>query len=730
MNYTKLKIQDISSHFSNQALEEILSACMLAKKLGLKISTTLHLFSSLTNNQYIQLLSKEAQFNYSKILELIQSELHNALEIVKIPDGQVHFSPDLKATLIRSFQISQNLSISQIGLEELLLATLYDAQIYKILSDNSINSDSLVNLIFSYKGKSKQKKETDPIDRFSINLTKQPIDKREKIVNRETEYAQLIRVLARAEKNDIILLGEIGVGKSSLVNKLVNSIISGDIPQSLSKFQVLEFNITSFFSALLSHDYTDLQDILIENLRNSGEIILYIKNLQFSTYKNNLQFSILTNLVRSINDLHNIHLIISTDSSSYKKIVSQETFLSDNFEIIKIKEPSQELSIKILEENSKKLSSFHNIEINASVIKACVSLSKRYIQDRFLPSKAIDLLDETCSKVTLENRKKVSIEDVKSVISEKTGIPIEKLTITEQKRLLELENILNQKVIGQKEAVHIVSEVVRRSRAGLKDPKRPIGSFLFLGPSGVGKTYLAKNLTKIIYDNENAMIRLDMSEFSEPHTVQRLIGSPPGYVGYEEGGQLTNPVWERPYSLILLDEIEKAHKSLFDIFLQVLDEGRLTDGQGRTIDFKNTIIIATSNIASDKILDKINKNKKNLSGFNREKFLEEKIMPLMREYFRPEFINRFDEIVIFNPLDIEGLKTIAKLQIKKIQKRLKNKNIKVEISNKRLESIAHDSYNPLFGARPLIRTIQDDIENTIAKKIISGQVKSGDTVNL
>ncbi len=378
---------------------------------------------------------------------------------------------------------------------------------------------------------------------------------------------------------------------------------------------------------------------------------------------------------------------------------------------------------------SQKLEDFHSVKIDDNAIRDSVVLSKRYIQDRHLPDKAIDLLDEASSKIALENKTVLTTEDIRDIISNRTGIPVNSLSADDQSKLSNLEELLAQSVIGQPHGIHVVSEAIRRARAGLKDPNKPTGSFLFLGPSGVGKTELAKVLAREIYNTEKALIRLDMSEFSEQHTVQRLVGAPPGYVGYDEGGQLTNPVWDQPYSLILLDEIEKAHPKVFDVFLQVLDDGRLTDGQGRTVDFKNTIIIATSNIASSEIMEEIKKaeDKETLSS---SEFVDNIITPILRDYFRPEFINRFDEIVVFNPLGIEELIQIAKLQIKKIQKRLEEKGIIIEVSDETLRSFATEAYNPDFGARPLKRLLQDRIENVIAKSIIDGKIKEGDTFRI
>ncbi|MBN2016010.1 ATP-dependent Clp protease ATP-binding subunit [Candidatus Dojkabacteria bacterium] len=729
----KSPINDITNKFSQGALNALLAACKLAFENKRSVCTSAHLFQVLCKDPNVQRILGQINFDYTQVLNQVPDLLKNLQYPASTKSGVVVFSPDLRATILRSYLIEKAIPNGIVGVEDLIIATIYSPPIFSLIKKLDFDLSYIESFLNTVKGGSPSPKTdgSSQLSRFTINL----IEKAQKgeldiVVDREKELAQITRILVREAKNNVILLGEVGVGRSSLVNLLTQRISSQQVPQQLEDNQILELNLSGLTSALVSRDFNEIIELFIEELTSRGNVIIFVKDFDLGTKEISIEKSLITNMLKSISTRKGVRLILSTTSVTYKELLTKEQAFSQKFETVKIEEPSFELSLRILENVAEKLSKYHKIKIPNDVIETAVILSKRYIQDKFLPSKAIDLLDEASSKAVLENKKLISVDDIRAVISEKTGIPIEKLTISEQKKLIKLEEILNQAVIGQKEAVHVVSEVVRRSRAGLKDPKKPIGSFLFLGPSGVGKTYLAKNLTRIVYDNENAMIRLDMSEFGEPHTVQRLIGSPPGYIGYEEGGQLTNPIWERPYSLILLDEIEKAHAKVFDIFLQVLDEGRLTDGQGRTVDFKNTIIIATSNIASEEILLKLSQKKQSLVGFERERFYEEEILPLLKHYFRPEFINRFDEIVIFNPLGIAELKIIAKQQINKIQERLEDKNIRINISDTKLEELARKSYKPAFGARPLIRVIQEDIENVLARKIISGEVKDGDVLNL
>jgi len=380
-------------------------------------------------------------------------------------------------------------------------------------------------------------------------------------------------------------------------------------------------------------------------------------------------------------------------------------------------EPSREDTLKILKAVAAKLTKHHGVAIDDQVIEASVDLSSRYVQDRFLPDKAIDILDEATSGAKVAGKAAITVEDLKTVLSQRTGIPITSLTAEESLQLLNLEEKLKTQVIGQDQAVRAVCDVIKRSRAGLKDPNRPIGSFLLLGPTGVGKTELAKALSRTVYGSEKVMVRLDMSEFTEAHTADKLIGAPPGYVGYEEGGQLTNPIRQHPYSLILLDELEKAHPKVFDVFLQVLEDGRLTDSQGHTADFKNTIIIMTSNIDVGTI-------PRSLGGGGSRTAL----MKALSSYLRPEFLNRIDEIIVMNKLGVNEIKAIAKLQLNQVISRLKAKNITLTVPEAVLDKLAKLANVSEFGARPLKRLIQDKIEEPLAEQIISGKIKSGDTV--
>ncbi|MEI6886686.1 MAG: ATP-dependent Clp protease ATP-binding subunit [bacterium] len=651
---------------------------------------------------------------------------------IRIKLGTVILSPELQKLLLVSYLASQKYSRNFVNLEDILLACDEIPVLSVLFNKVHLSFENVEKIVAERLGGqvSTQGDNTTPLlNKYSADLTSQAKDSLlHKAIGREKEIQQLIRVLSRESKSNAILIGEAGVGKTAVVEGLATMVAREEIKGIFTDVRVVSLNIVALLGAATSRGV--LEDILsgiIDEIKRSGNIILFIDEIHLITGGGNSNEStLIANILKPFLARGELHVIGATTLGEYRKYIEKDPALARRFEPIKVDEPSSENSILICTESAKRLSHFHKVEITALAVSNAVELSKRYITDRFLPDKAIDLLDEACSHATLEGRKVVDENDIKTILAEKTGIPVQKLSQSESDKLTNLEGIINETLIGQGEAVHAVCEVIRRSRAGLKDPKKPIGSFLFLGASGVGKTELAKQICKIVYDTEKAMVRIDMSEFGETHTVQRLIGAPPGYVGYEEGGQLTNPIWERPYSLILLDEIEKAHPKIFDIFLQVLDDGRLTDGQGRTVDFKNAIIIATSNIASEEIIEKLSE----AGNIDKADFLQNELMPILKDYFRPEFINRFDDIVIFNPLTKEALGKIVRIQISKIEEKLKDKGIKISLSDEVVNTIVEKTYNPQFGARPTIRLMQDKIENWIAKQIIEGKITNGQVLEI
>ena len=723
-------VNNIDNYISPKIFTLLESTFQKVYKANRQILTPIDLLEViLEEDSLLPLFSKMKVKPEDILLKLTNLNRHSTSK-GKIKTGKVILSPDTKIVLLRAIKLAGSLNFNTINLPTLLFSLCKIPAIKKILENLGVDLSFIEEEIEANRANLNKKDEdahlllkNHLIDIHSV------INKKTKIIGREKELSQLVRILIRSNKNNVIIAGETGVGKSSIIYLLAQNLDHKKLTK-LKELPIYEFDLLGMANSLMLRNIGNFIEIIEKELRNIGNAIFFIKDYELKGKKESFEKVLTSQIIRILLESPRSRVIISMTSKSLKTFNAQNGKLFNKFEVVKIKEPSISATTQILQENIPKLSSFHSINIKPDVPQEVAELAKRYIHEKHLPEKAIDLLDESCSKASLDGKKSVSIIDVQKVVSEKTGIPTNKLSTTEKTKLLNLEQQLNSVLIGQKEAVHSVSEVIRRSRAGLKDPGKPIGSFLFLGPSGVGKTYLAQNLTQIIYDSQNAMIRIDMSEFGEPHTVQRLIGPPPGYVGYDEGGQLTNPVWERPYSLILLDEIEKANPKVFDIFLQLLDEGRLTDGQGRTVDFKNTIIIATSNIASEEILDLFLQKGKSLSGFDKEEFLKNQIIPILKSYFRPEFINRFDDIIVFNELGVEELFQISKLQIKKIQKRLEDKQITLNVSNEKLMSLAKKAYNPTFGARQLIRLIQNEIENIVAHKIISGEINQGETVNI
>lgn len=533
------------------------------------------------------------------------------------------------------------------------------------------------------------------------------------LIGYDLMFSRLDRIVTKKGVNNAIIVGDSGVGKSALAQALIF--------KETHKFYEMQNDIISEVVFAYQPDKDE-----IKNIKNVfydlDDAVIFIDDIAtlFSTeyvFQNRL-----LNLLKILLENPSVSVIATIDQANYRLFVEKEPLLSKAFEIVKVFEPTLKLATLIIKNHLPLYEKSYKVKIAKSLASKIVILSNRYIHTEKQPAKSLNLLDEVCAYTTQNKQTVITLKEIKHIISERTGIPINEISLSDRTKLQKLEELTKKSVKGQEHALKKVAKVIRRSRAGIKDPKRPIGSFLFLGPSGVGKTFLAKTLAKIVYNDENALIRIDMSEFSEAHNVQRLVGAPPGYVGYEEGGQLTNPIWERPYSLILLDEIEKAHPRVFDIFLQLIDEGRLTDGQGKTVDFNNTIIIATSNIGIDFIIDNFQKRKNYILT---DGFVQKEMMPLLLSYFRPEFINRFDDIVLFKPLLIKDLKNIANLSIEELNERLKDKDITIQIKEETLEKLSRINYNPKFGARPLKRAIREQIEDYIAHKIIFNEIENG-----
>ena len=519
------------------------------------------------------------------------------------------------------------------------------------------------------------------------------------IVGRNHEIIKILRIFLKENQNSIVLVGDKGVGKNAIVEGLAFKIKNKTVNLNNN---IIELSVDEIIDGLMNDEEFDFSSFFKKDIyfiRNSSLLFnqTLLENRKTSKFLNKL-----------VNNSES-RLILTMNFADYKKYIENDPILSRIFDSIKI----GELDIYDIKEILKIF--INEYSYDESIIDEVISLSTRYLRGSMQPARSLSVLDEITAYLNLNNKKYIEINDVKKIISEKSGIPIEALKSNEREHLSHLEEIINSQVIGQEFASKKISEVLKRSRVGIKDPNRPLASFLFIGSSGVGKTEMAKVLAETMFNSRSNLIRLDMSEYGETHNVQRLVGAPPGYIGYEEGGQLTNPVYDNPYSLLLLDELEKANSKVHDIFLQVLDEGRLTDGQGRTVDFRNTIIISTSNAAYSNILEGVI----DYAELNDDEFMKRKVYPNLVKYFRPEFLNRFDEVIIFAPLNKEQLNRIAMLQIKKLQKRLLEQGIEFKVSNETIEKILSASKSKLFGAREVNRLIQKYIENPIANQIIT-----------
>ena len=635
---------------------------------------------------------------------------------------------------------------------------------------------------------------TPNLNQYGRDLTEMAKEgKLDPIIGREKEIERVIQILSRRTKNNPALIGDPGVGKTAIAEGLAQKIIEGNIPEILKGKRVVTLDLSSMVAgSKYRGEFEERLKNVMNEIRESKNVILFLDEMHTIIGAGGAEGAIdASNILKPALARGEIQAIGATTLDEYRKHVEKDAALERRFQPVMVGEPTKEETLLILEGLRDKYEAHHKVKITDEAIKAAVELSDRYIADRFLPDKAIDLVDEAASKVRikiftappdlkkmeedlaalekekaeaislqnyeraaelrdrlqqirqkLEDSRKnwndkaslkdsvVTEEDIASIVSGWTGIPVTKLAEEESERLLNLESILHQRVIGQEEAVLAVSKAIRRARVGLKDPKRPVGSFIFLGPTGVGKTELSKALAEALFGDENAVIRIDMSEYMEKHTVSKLIGSPPGYVGYEEGGQLTEKVRRKPYSVILLDEIEKAHPDVFNVLLQILDDGRLTDGKGRTVDFKNSVVIMTSNVGVSTI------RKQAVLGFatssnEREDAYEkmkENVLEELKKTFRPEFLNRVDEIIVFHQLQEEHIRKIVDLMLKSLLVRIKEMNINLEITDKARAFLAEKGYDQAYGARPLRRAIQKMVEDQLSEEMLKGKIKPGSEV--
>ncbi|MED3653329.1 ATP-dependent protease ATP-binding subunit ClpC [Heyndrickxia sporothermodurans] len=735
--------------------------------------------------------------------EKIQIEVENLIGKGKDSGQTVHYTPRAKKVIELSMDEARKLGHSYVGTEHILLGLIREGEgvAARVLNNLGVSLNKarqqVLQLLGSneagnHQGGSTANANTPTLDSLARDLTaiarEETLDP---VIGRSKEIQRVIEVLSRRTKNNPVLIGEPGVGKTAIAEGLAQQIVNNEVPETLRDKRVMTLDMgTVVAGTKYRGEFEDRLKKVMDEIRQAGNIILFIDELHTLIGAGGAEGAIdASNILKPSLARGELQCIGATTLDEYRKYIEKDAALERRFQPIQVDEPSAEESIQILKGLRDRYEAHHRVSITDEAIEAAVKLSDRYISDRFLPDKAIDLIDEAGSKVRLrsyttppnlkeleikleeirkekdaavqsqefekaaslrdseqrlreklEETKKswkekqgqenseVTVEDIATVVSNWTGVPVSRLAQTETDKLLKLEEILHSRVIGQEEAVKAVSKAVRRARAGLKDPKRPIGSFIFLGPTGVGKTELARALAEAMFGDEDSMIRIDMSEYMEKHSTSRLVGSPPGYVGYEEGGQLTEKVRRKPYSVILLDEIVKAHPDVFNILLQVLEDGRLTDSKGRTVDFRNTVLIMTSNVGAESL----KRNK--YVGFNIQdgnqdyKDMKSKVMDELKRAFRPEFLNRIDEIIVFHALEKEHLRNIVSLLSDQLVKRLKEKDIELELTEAAKEKIAEEGYDPEYGARPLKRAIQKHVEDRLSEELLKGVILEGQKV--
>ena len=716
--------------------------------------------------------------------------------------GELPYTSRAKKVLELAFHQARELGHNYVGSEHILLGLVQEGEgmAAQVLAKYQVDAAKAREAVVKKVGKGKEAKSqssTPTLDQYSTDLSVQAKEgELDPVIGRVDEIGRVIQVLSRRRKNNPVLIGEPGVGKTAIVEGLAQRIISKNVPEDLQGKRVVALDLSSLVAGTKFRGEFEkrLKKVLKEIKKSKKDIILFIDELHTIVGAGGSEGAIdAANMLKPALARGDIQTIGATTLDEYRKHVEKDAALERRFQPVLVDEPNVEVSIEILKGLRDKYETYHKVKIVHEAMVAAAVLSDRYISDRFLPDKAIDLIDEAAAKLRLasitapeklkelakdltklekekeaaqkaKNKKKVLLldkqltdvkkekekldsdwkkakgtkqpevvaADIEEIVAKWTGIPVTQLADEETEKLLKLEKHLAKRVIGQEEAVKAVSEAVRRGRAGLKDPKRPVGSFIFLGPTGVGKTELAKALATLLFGDEEAIIRIDMSEYMERHTVSRLIGSPPGYVGHEEGGQLTEKVRRKPYSVILFDEIEKAHPDIFNTLLQILEDGRLTDSQGRTVDFKNTVIIATSNVGSELITDVVEGQNGAWSGKAEDGYekTKNKLLEELKKHFRPEFLNRIDETIVFHSLSKAQVRLIVDLMLAETQQLLHGQNIKLDVTNKAKDQLVKIGYDVAFGARPLRRAIQNEIENPLSTMLLEGEFKGGDVVRV
>jgi len=759
-------------------------------------------------------LIQEGEGHAAKALDELNINIDSVRsEVVEIigegqqsPSGHIPFTPRAKKVLELSLREALQLGHNYIGTEHILLGLIREgegvaAQVLKKLGAELSQVRQTVIKLISSSGESKKQQSASTggrerpgsstgsaiLDQFGRNLTRMAKEgKLDPVIGRNTEIERVMQILSRRTKNNPVLIGEPGVGKTAIVEGLAQKIVSGDVPVTLEGKQIYTLDLSALVAgSRYRGDFEERLKKVLKEIKTRGDIVLFIDEIHTLVGAGAAEGAIdAASILKPMLARGELQTIGATTLEEFRKHFEKDAALERRFQSVQVDEPKLSDAIEILDGLKDRYEVHHGVRFTDQAIVSAVNMADRYISDRFLPDKAIDLIDEAGSRMRvykkplepakqeaadkLKNLREQKIDAVQSQLYEKaaqirdqekllldevsssnpsetsdiemvideeeiaevlaqwTGIPVHRLTQEETARLLEMENELHKRIIGQEEAISAVSKAIRRTRSGLKDPKRPSGSFIFLGPSGVGKTETAKALAEFLFGDEDSLIQIDMSEYMEKHTVSRLIGSPPGYVGYDEGGQLTEAVRRKPFSIVLLDEVEKAHPDVFNTLLQILEDGRLTDAQGRTVDFKNTIIIMTSNLGTKDIAKNVGFS--SLSEIDNYEKMKSKVREELKRYFKPEFLNRIDETIVFHELKLDEVKEIVDLMLDRVHEQLKNSDLEVVLSDEAKEYLATEGYDKEFGARPLRRSIQRLLEDPLSEELLMGKYKAGSTI--